>query len=722
MKIDNVNENTIIKSTLPIQGQTFKINATAQAFKILTDNLYQDKIPTIIRELSCNAYDSQVLNGNPEQPFDIFVPSCLEPYFYIRDYGVGLTEEQVFNLYTTYFESTKSNSNDFIGAFGLGSKTPLCYTESFNVTSYKDNIQTNYLVYIDEQGFPKIQKVNQQKTKEPNGLKIQFGIHEYDFLTFKENILKFFAFNNLKPNLLNIDKTMIPDNPKLLYKYKNLKVVKSPFNQYTYDPLVTLGIVTYRVTRNTFDWNYVDDILAKKECAPAISNLVRSFIYEVGNNYQLLLDFPVGSLSVTASRESLSFDNKTKEIFYNNYVDLIIELYNNFQEQLKNVTTLDQLVEFQQKFPKFLINLLYNKYFSKDDFRVANQGYIYLKTSFFENKINKFNLKSPLLRFFQKQHNKFNFTFSPFPCIVDNDGILMYLLVGHTPLTEIRKQNLDYQNYTYLKLDKKESITEVASKLKKEFPNYIKIVALEEYKPNKTPTLTRKVEDTYVVYSVDIKEHFACKKFDKSNLDFPQTIYFLPKNKNGIYNNLPAKFNILKYFKKVDYIYILRTSQINYLRKKGYNLINIYYPSLTYNKAMLAIWKKDYLYNCFLNKLNTEIFDLTKNISITYLQPLYTLKTKLETKLVLKDLNTSLWINELPIFSKNYELINNFMRKLDNLINKELEQNPELIKLLAGCMLQEQVYGMHFSSNARVCKWKNSFPKSIKTLVNYFCK
>jgi len=96
----------------------FKIKASAKAFSILSSGLYANKIRAIIRELSCNAVDSHVAAGRTDTPFDVHLPNDLEPWFSIRDYGTGLSHEQVSSIYTTYFESTKTESNDYIGALG----------------------------------------------------------------------------------------------------------------------------------------------------------------------------------------------------------------------------------------------------------------------------------------------------------------------------------------------------------------------------------------------------------------------------------------------------------------------------------------------------------------------------------------------------------------------------------------------------------------------------
>ena len=51
--------------------QSFKINASAKAFTILSSTLYSDPITAIIRELSCNAYDSHIAAGIKDTPFRV---------------------------------------------------------------------------------------------------------------------------------------------------------------------------------------------------------------------------------------------------------------------------------------------------------------------------------------------------------------------------------------------------------------------------------------------------------------------------------------------------------------------------------------------------------------------------------------------------------------------------------------------------------------------------
>ena len=145
MILNNTPQNEAILSNVGEIGE-FRIRNSAKAFSILSSGLYANKIRAIIRELSCNAVDSHIAAGKAATPFDVHLPNSLEPHFSIRDYGTGLDHEQVKNIYTTYFESTKTDSNAYIGALGLGSKSPFSYTDNFTVTAVKNGRKGIYKI------------------------------------------------------------------------------------------------------------------------------------------------------------------------------------------------------------------------------------------------------------------------------------------------------------------------------------------------------------------------------------------------------------------------------------------------------------------------------------------------------------------------------------------------------------------------------------------------
>lgn len=162
----------------------FTIKTTPKSFQILSKGLYSDEISAPIRELATNAYDSHIAAGTENIPFEVHLPSVIEPWFSVRDFGVGMTEDEVKRIYSTYFESTKTESNDYVGCLGLGSKTPFCYTDTFSVISYQDGKKLVYTCYL-ENGYPKRAKLAEEDTDEPNGMHVQFAVDENDCYKFR---------------------------------------------------------------------------------------------------------------------------------------------------------------------------------------------------------------------------------------------------------------------------------------------------------------------------------------------------------------------------------------------------------------------------------------------------------------------------------------------------------------------------------------------------------
>jgi hypothetical protein len=199
MKLINQPDNPAVLSNVGEIGE-FRIRNSAKAFNILSSGLYANKIRAIIRELSCNAVDSHVAAGKGTTPFDVHIPNQFEPWFAIRDYGTGLSHEQVTNIYTTYFESTKTDSNEFIGALGLGSKSPFSYTDNFTVTAVKDGRRGIYSAFINDKGVPSIALMMEEQTTEPNGVEVKFSVNSNnDFYKFAQEAREVYKHFKLRP-------------------------------------------------------------------------------------------------------------------------------------------------------------------------------------------------------------------------------------------------------------------------------------------------------------------------------------------------------------------------------------------------------------------------------------------------------------------------------------------------------------------------------------------
>ncbi len=287
MQLLNAVQNEAILSNVGEIGE-FRIRNSAKAFNILSSGLYANKIRAIIRELSCNAVDSHVAAGRNDTPFDVHLPTQLEPWFAIRDYGTGLSHEQVTNIYTTYFESTKTSSNDFIGALGLGSKSPFSYTDNFTVTAIQNGRKGIYTAFINEQGVPSIALMMEEATDEASGVEVKFSVNDYyDFGKFRDEARTVYTYFALRPVITGVSNFEFRD-----VEYDSKDIVP--------------GVHSYKDGRRSVA--IMGNIAYPIEVPNAETTLgdLRGLL-----NCGLEMHFAIGELDFQASREGLSYIPQT---------------------------------------------------------------------------------------------------------------------------------------------------------------------------------------------------------------------------------------------------------------------------------------------------------------------------------------------------------------------------------------------------------------------------
>lgn len=270
-----------------LESGSFRIQASAHAFQILSSGLYSNKVKAVLRELSCNAYDAHVSAGNVDVPFEVKLPNSLDKSFYVKDFGIGLDHEQVMNLYTTYFSSTKGDSDDFVGAFGLGSKSPFSYTDSFTVVANKDGISRIYTAYIGEDGNPVISLLQESEAPADwqNGVSVSFAVSPSDFNKFKDEAEAVFRWFKVKPHVIGA--TLTYKHREAFIEGSNFRVVED--DSYSSCGYLTMGNVAYPLN------NFKPD-----------NHNLRNLI-----NSHLEITVPIGTVAVAASREEVAYDKRT---------------------------------------------------------------------------------------------------------------------------------------------------------------------------------------------------------------------------------------------------------------------------------------------------------------------------------------------------------------------------------------------------------------------------
>jgi hypothetical protein len=300
MILNNAPQAEAILSNVGEIGE-FRIRNSAKAFNILSSGLYANKIKAIIRELSCNALDSHTAAGTT-QPFEVHLPTTIEPWFSIRDFGTGLNHEQVTNIYTTYFESTKTDSNAFIGALGLGSKSPFSYTDNFTVTAIKDGRKGIYSAFINDQGVPSIALMNEEQVTEPNGVEVKFSVNDrFDFRKFEEEASSVYRWFKETPTFTG----NVPSISKVEYETENIIPGVHSCNNLR-NSIAVMGNIAYPI-----------DVPQKEQSLEGLHKLL---------SCGLVMEFGIGELDFQASREGLSYIPQTIDSIRNKLAQVNLAL------------------------------------------------------------------------------------------------------------------------------------------------------------------------------------------------------------------------------------------------------------------------------------------------------------------------------------------------------------------------------------------------------------
>lgn len=283
-----------IESTLQGEEIAMGIDTASLAFlqKVLTD-LYSDPILAVVREYSTNAWDSHVEAGQ-KKPIEVSTPSTLSPFFKVRDYGVGLSIEDMREIYSQYGASTKRGTNAQTGMLGLGCKSALTYTNQFTITSVKAGVKTSVVVSRNAENVGSMQVVFNGPTTEPQGVEISIPINRKDYNEFRTKAEKFFRVWKPEQILLN-GQAPEPIKGEWLNDHIILTESRSAYSDGEY--AIVMGGVTYNVTQvelfgEQFTHNYN---------RPNILNSTGiTFFVEMG------------SIDFTPSREELHYTTRTR--------------------------------------------------------------------------------------------------------------------------------------------------------------------------------------------------------------------------------------------------------------------------------------------------------------------------------------------------------------------------------------------------------------------------
>ena len=223
------------------------------------------------------------------------------------------------SLYTTYFRSDKTDSNDAVGCLGLGSKAPFAYTDQFMVESFYNGNHMTFSAYKNESNEPVFALLSEQATDEPNGLKVSFSTDADDrhgFAMEAANVLKYFV---VQPDI-NIDANVQPDSQGNAVMSGTDWKIDTSNNKFAKNVIV-MGQIAYELDTEQADRD--------------------TETYDMlWNGHGLVIYANIGDVDITPSRESLSYNDRTKQFIDNKVASIINEIYTQVETYVNDCRTL----------------------------------------------------------------------------------------------------------------------------------------------------------------------------------------------------------------------------------------------------------------------------------------------------------------------------------------------------------------------------------------------
>jgi len=203
-------EPTFVQTSNVGETKRATIKTSAKLFNFLSGQIYSNKFTAIWRELVANGIDAQRITKSMRPPI-VTVPSMLEPHAKVRDFGTGMGHDFMMNQFMAFADaSTKDDSNEFIGGFGIGSKAPLSYTDQYSIKSFQSGVLRVYSVFKDDEGCPSIAFLSEAATDEPDGVEVGFPVRLDDVTKFTDAVQNTLQYFNPLPVLENTELKLMP--------------------------------------------------------------------------------------------------------------------------------------------------------------------------------------------------------------------------------------------------------------------------------------------------------------------------------------------------------------------------------------------------------------------------------------------------------------------------------------------------------------------------------
>lgn len=272
---------------------------------LLTSNLYSKPLESFLRETVANAHDSHVEAGTSERILLLIEDVSYNTFrISIRDYGVGVSPERFETIYKNIGSSTKRQSNDYIGMFGIGRFSCLSCADTASITSYYNNVKYSYVMYKNGGGI-NIDKISETEGDFKTGLEVSIEKYITSIYNLGNSLNKLCLFEDLyisyTGNNIVLNSYVGQFNKRKITNFKTFSLCSILDESSNY---FRVGNILY---------NNTDKRLSTKNGT--------------------IVNLPIGTVDITPNREELQFTNYTETEITSRIKDVKEE----FQELLDSV-------------------------------------------------------------------------------------------------------------------------------------------------------------------------------------------------------------------------------------------------------------------------------------------------------------------------------------------------------------------------------------------------
>lgn len=324
--------------TIDTLGQTapvsnFRITDATQAriLMSLSDKMYTRKQLAVVREYSTNAADAHTVMDKSIKDIIVFLPTMQDLNFRIRDFGTGLTEEEIRNVYCVFGESTKRNSNKLNGVLGYGCKAGFADADTFMVTSWINGEKTVYqCIKGDSTKLHSSILVSREPSTDRSGIEITVPIRQNAWHTYHREAINFYRNWPQMPTIMNLEEHEIEE----LNKWRNTPATLKgegwevrPKVDGNASAIAYMGWVPYQI-----DWNVLYHKMSLDSKTRALFELLRA--------NDVILYFNMGEVNFVDSRENLEYTDKTIAALVARIKEIFAKIKDSIQEKFVGLPNL----------------------------------------------------------------------------------------------------------------------------------------------------------------------------------------------------------------------------------------------------------------------------------------------------------------------------------------------------------------------------------------------